>query len=191
LYLLGLVEQSLAYEKAGPESWKVRERGMAANVLALLEMHEARGGVIAWGHNGHLEAGQGALPSVGGILRKRLREKYLIVGTAIGEGSIQAVDPRRFAGMRAVALPAMSNFDVTAFLRGSEESCLLDLRSSSSPVVAEWMREPHETREVGYAMAVGEDIAAPRIPRERFDILVFFPKSSRARPLRDGGGPPR
>jgi erythromycin esterase len=141
LFLLGLIEQYLESEAAGAEAWRVRERGMATNILALLDMRKTRGGMIVWGHNAHLQLRQGKLLTAGSFLRRTLRDGYLAVGTAVGDGSVQAVDPARPAGMRAIALPAMSDWDVSAFMRGARDNCLLDLRKPLPPAAARWVRD--------------------------------------------------
>jgi erythromycin esterase-like protein len=155
---------------------EVREEGMAAVVLDLLETDLAGRRVVIWDHNLHAARATFRMPAVeadltplGSLLGQALGDDYLAVGAAFGQGSFPADLP---PGERA--FPVLSGETVDGAMAGADVGvCLLDLRTVDGEVAA-WWNTARPSR--------AQEFEATLVPAKAFDLLFYTPEVTRSRP---------
>jgi erythromycin esterase-like protein len=160
-----------------------RDISMAENVTWILDQNpDAK--IVLWAHNGHVATGgyRGYDP-MGAMLRAKYGEQMVVVGFAFNQGSFQAIEMGK--GLRDFAvLPAPAgSLDATLAATGIPVFAL-DLRSTANiPSVAEWFRQPQQTRTIGaaYSEESGTKYFAALKAAECFDALMFVEQTTAAR----------
>lgn len=146
-----------------------RDRGMAANLLWVMEQHPDTK-VLFWGHDQHV-AKDGSQFPMGGLLKKELGEDYLAVGFACYEGSYTAYGQ---GGLHAFELPAPVPGTLEYLLEQLDEPLfVLDLKRMREDKALRWLDEL-EYREVGAT----PELFAEKGIFERFDYLIFIRETS-------------
>ena len=163
----------------------VRDRGMADNVRWIADVAEPGSRIVVWAHNYHVNVYEEGLPWMGHHLEAALGKDYLPVGLLFHHGSFQAMD--RTGGPRglkefAVGPPAAGTLEDT-FERAGWPLCLLDLRRlPAEGPVAEWLRAPQLTRQVGTAFSGEADMAMELVLPEVYEAVIYVEATTRARP---------
>jgi erythromycin esterase len=177
------------------EGMQRRDRYMASNLLSVLA-REPRARVVFWGHNAHVgrvryPANGFDVASMGWWLGDALRERYVAVGMAFGEGEFQAQDRTRPGSpMRTYASGRPPAGSVEAMMTGVRSGdFLIPWRGLVPPsVVTDWLHTPRALRTVG-GYNVPENIAAlwekgdvmtSNIGSE-YDALLFVARPTAAR----------
>jgi hypothetical protein len=124
------------------------------------------------------------------MLGRRLKDlfprDFVNLGFAFGEGSFQAIDgiptpgqSKRLASF-TVGPPSPNSLDGVLVSAGLP-LFVLDLRRADGPV-ADWFRSGHATRTIG-GVFFGESAMPTWIVPDRYDMLVFVDRTSRAEPV--------
>lgn len=161
-----------------------RDRSMAENVKWILD-HSPDQKIVLWAHNGHVQTSDvGGFKTMGSSLRQMYGDQMVVFGFAFNQGSFQA---------RSTSNNIVKNFTVPPTRPGSLDATLasagiplfaLPLRHvPPSGPVADWWKEPHQTRSIGgpypedspYASLVNLKAT------ETFDALLFVEKTTAAR----------
>ncbi len=172
----------------GRERRDVRDQAMAENALWALERHGPAAKMVVWAHNAHVSFETGAyLTPMGAHLRRALRSDLVAIGFVFDNGRFQA---------RSGLMGPLREFTVAPAFRGSLEWGLrqiayplfvLDLRRiPRGSEGATWLARRRSTREVGSIFDPGHAARSwsQHVVMDRFDALVFFEATTRARPLR-------
>ncbi len=177
------VEVHLAFQQGTPG---LRDRFMAENIQ-WIDGDEGPGTrMMIWAQNAHVSR-------VGNMMGRSLKalfpRDFVNFGFAFGEGSFQAKDGTPGAGQSrrlesfSVGPPSPDSLDGVLASTGLP-LFVLDLRRADG-AVADWFRSGHETREIG-AIFPGESAMPIRVvPADRYDMLVFVDRTSRAEPVRN------
>jgi erythromycin esterase len=169
--------------------YAVRDRAMAENIAWLLENEGPRCKTVVWAHNGHVARDAqgifgGTVESMGMHLARRFGPDLVVVGFAFGEGAFRAVvkeagDRRPLREVVIGPPPAESLDDVLA--RTGIPAFMVDLRRVDDHV-AQWLREPRVTREIGAFFGSQEAMCETIVPAARYDLLAFIARTTQARP---------
>ena len=172
------------------QSFGVRDRSMAENVLWLLNERYPGQKVMAWAHNGHVSFGdylQG-VPSMGHVLRRDLGQRYFVFGFASYAGEIRAI-PMNAQGMqpggpKPLTLPPPVPRSIEFVFHQVGPRLILPLREANG-LLKEWSEQPWAHRGPGAAFnpLQQEDQISETPIREGFDALVFIDKSTAAKRL--------
>lgn len=158
-----------------------RDASMAENVKWILD-HSPNAKMVLWAHNGHV--GTPGPWSMGSALRRMYGDQMVVFGFAFNQGSFQAVS-QGGGGLKEFTVPPAPAGSLDAALASARIPLFaLDLRDApKTGPVADWLKEPHQTRSIGalypenapYAL-----MASQRAP-ETFDVLLFVEKTTAAR----------
>jgi erythromycin esterase len=165
-----------------------REKSMANNVRWLLDQEPKGTKMVVWAHNAHVNAEMPApMTAMGAHLRKALGKDYVPIGFVFDRGKFQAMAHSEGAGIalgeREVGEGTAGDF-AEAFHRAGIPLFALDLRHPPAGVVADWLRAPHEMREVGALFADEATMRTVTVLPRRFDAVIYVDETTRARPLR-------
>jgi erythromycin esterase len=165
-----------------------RDRSMAENARAFLDMEGPDGRIALWAHNGHVAKSGGE--GMGYHLDKWFGKKHVVFGFAFGSGSFQAMDMGG-KGLRDFTSPPppAGSLDETLARTGHPLLAVDFSRAASGSPAGDWMREDHATRSAGAAFSddpeeLGFFSASCRI-MDQFDALVFVANTTAARPNPD------
>jgi len=179
-----VIQQAVRMMIAGKTGTTVRDEAMAANVAWILEQEGPEAKIMVWAHNGHVRAAPTSGQTwMGGYLRNRLGKEMVIMGFAFNQGSFQAIDASK--GLREFTLKPALQGSLDAVLAETKIPLFaVDLRAASTRPVADWLKSPQKSREIG--VSYSEDQQLPLLeqaPAEAFDVLLFVEATSRARSL--------
>lgn len=166
--------------KAGSKS---RDESMAENVKWIAD-HNPGGRIILWAHNGHITRSTNfAYEPMGRYLSRWFGTQYVNFGFAFNEGSFRAVEPGQ--GLHEFSLGPAPEGSLDRALGDSDIPVFaLNLRSIPfNGPVAEWMREPHNTRSIGAVYSdkfSGKAFVNVRI-QDSYDALLFVNQTTAAR----------
>jgi erythromycin esterase len=191
-----ILHQVTALRQAGDgaDGFTVRDRAMADNVDHLLERDGPDSKVIVWAHNGHVTRdSQGMfdphLETMGQTLAARHGEAYLAVGLLFGKGSFQALveDESGAWSLREVKVgpPPPGSLDEMLLALAQSPAFLLDTRRQPDPLTG-WLSRAHASRDVGAVFTTEADMRLEFVPADRYDVLAFVPRTTRARPTTTG-----
>jgi len=169
--------------------YMIRDRAMAENVEWILEQEGPRCKMVVWAHNGHVARDprgvfDGTVVSMGMHLARKFGQELVVVGFAFGEGAFQAVvkeEGNRQALREVDVGPAPDDTLEAVLARSGIPAFLVDLRQVDEDVAA-CLEEPQVTREIGAFFQSPEDMRQTIAPRERYDVLAFIARTTRARP---------
>lgn len=193
LQLLGDLDQLLVWYKNAfdqpLERLNYREVGLADNVRFLDSLKNS--GTVIWAHNLHVTKVQTNTKSDGDKMGTFLKQVYgddmLVIGTLIGQGTVQAWDYRgekRKLGVMQIPQPHAGTME-DLFVEADCTICLLDLRQiPKDGVVADWFGTEQSFRSVGnfYNPDEPEDFFIKDVIPDHFDVLVFIRETNRAVP---------
>lgn len=152
---------------------EVRDPAMAENVRWA---HEHVGGkVFVSGHNFHVSVLTTGSVRMGAVLRRSLAGRFLSVGFAFGQGSLNAIDVKTFA-RREFKLGAPRPGGLDAILAKADSTTYwLDLRNLPTGALKDFLRSPQWKREGGATWEPEREAAAYQqiAISEAFDALVF------------------
>jgi erythromycin esterase len=172
--LVEVARQTVAFMSDDPYSpTNARDTAMAANVRWVLEQEGARGRVVVWAHNAHVQRVPIDLPgvttapatSMGQRLSQALGAGYRALGTAMG----------RAPGDSADADPATIDGILT---RVGRPTFLVSLGAPSSPLVRRWLTAPQRMRFPGPDLRL--------VPAVAFDALIFVDRTTPATRVPEG-----
>ena len=163
----------------------IRDRYMAENIQWIGGDEGPGTRMMIWAHNAHVARVRNMM---GRSLKALFPRDFVNLGFAFGEGSFQARDgtPKggetRLLESFTVGPPSPESLDGVLASAGLP-LFVLDLRRADG-AVADWFRSEQKTREIG-AIFPGESSMTIRVvPADRYDMLVFVERTSRAEPLR-------
>lgn len=170
----------------------LRDLYMAENIEHILQTEGPDARIVVWAHNGHISKNSwgGGISSMGAHLQKLLGDKYYALGFAFNEGSFQS----RMMDRESDNFGALIEFTVGPAPEGSAgwylakpglELYVLDLRSSPEEgKIKDWLNAPHPFRFIGSGFSeINKDrYLAPTVLMDHFDGIVYFGKTTRARP---------
>jgi erythromycin esterase len=171
----------------------LRDRAMAENVRALLDLEGPAGKMALWAENGHV--GRELTAFAGGVyqpmgyhLTQALGAALVTFGFAAGGGSFQALEVPMDTGRGVI------DFTVPRAPPGSLDGALASLglpvlaldmrRAPREGIVADWLGARLPTRDTGccFSDAMVSEMRVPFTPRGSYDALLFVEKTSAARP---------
>lgn len=175
---------------------KIRDDFMAQNIQWMLHEEGPAGRIMLWAHNGHISRGTGLLlgflPAggeasvgldhpMGRHLRQALGRDYFALGTAFNQGSFRARPART---LHTVGAAGAETFD-GVLARVGPPIFALDLQAPvNDPAAASWLGARHFSRKVGITYQGREDDVNNRlsiVPRDYFDAIVFFDRTTAVR----------
>ncbi len=173
----------------------VRDRCMAENAAWILEREGPDAKAALWAHNGHLLHDQAApgFGPMGTNLRAQFGDDYVVIGFAFNEGAFQAIW-RPEPGQAWDGDPALREHVVSSALEDSIDGVLtatdlpmlmIDVRTAPRGGPAgEWWRSARRHRMIGavFNAAQAFNYVRPTIAPEEYDVLVFFARTTAARP---------
>ncbi len=183
-------------ERVSGVPWQIgvplRDRSMADDARALLDLEGPAGKMALWAENGHVMREPvwiegGLYQQMGYHLKQALGDALVTFGFAGGEGSFQAMEVPMETGRGVV------DFTVPTAPPGTLDGALasiglpllaLDLRRAPREgAVAEWLGARLPTRATGCCFADGmvSEMEAHATPRGAYDALFFVEKTSAAR----------
>jgi erythromycin esterase len=175
------VEVHLAFQLG---NMGIRDRLMAENIQWIAGDEGPGTRMMIWAQNDHVSRG---VQMMGRRLKDLFPRDFVNFGFAFGEGSFQAIDgipaagqSRRLASF-TVGPPSPNSMDGVLASAGLP-LFVLDIRRADG-AVADWFRSGHATRAIG-GVFVGESAMPIRIVPDRYDMLVFVDRTSRAEPVR-------
>ncbi len=184
------VRQVLTMRSASElESFSVRDRAMADNVLHIAARYGKDTKAVLWAHNGHVARAWSQIDVMGKHLGQALGERYVSVGFAFDRGGFQAlaIAGEQMDGLREHQVGSAGKDDIEAALRdGGPSLFALPLRElPATGAAAQWLRAPRPMRQIGAAFDK-DDLSARVIEPvpDRFDVLMFVEETTRARPIR-------
>jgi len=162
----------------------IRDRSMAANARALLDLEGPEGKIVLWAHNAHV--GRKADWQMGYHLHRLVEPAPVVFGFAFGNGSFQARDMTGNWVLRDFVAPAPPAGSLDGTLgRAGSPLFVLDLRRI--PVdgsAAAWWRPQHLTRSAGSGFSDDPEevawFADPAAVREEYDALLFVADTTAA-----------
>ncbi|MGH6814817.1 MAG: erythromycin esterase family protein [Hyphomicrobiaceae bacterium] len=188
-----VLEQSARLRAFKREGFAIRDRAMADNIGALLDVEEPKTKIVLWAHNGHAQrapyvgADTVAVPNMGGRLHEIFGRDHIVVGFAFDRGSFQAIGS---AGLMSHTVPPMPEGSLDAALaKAGIPIFALDLRTvPAAGPVSDWFASKPASRSIGalYDAARADEFLARSDPRHDFDLLMFVETTTRARPNRTG-----
>lgn len=189
-----VVTQGLVQYVDPSKAFDVRDRSMAENIAALLEV-EGTGRLVSWAHNGHAQkvSRAGDTPSMGQHLDDVFGAEHVVVGFAFGEGSFQATAMPGGLQDHTVGPPIEHSFDAALAAVGPAVFALdLGTAPTEGPV-HEWLASGPVTRSIGsaYSEEYAEHFWYSRDPRQMFDVIVFVAETTAARANPSGRRRPR
>jgi erythromycin esterase len=167
-----------------PSTGDLRDRFMAENIQAIMDLEGPAARIVVSAHNGHVTHGDWAgRPQMGSYLRDALGPDLLAIGFAFNRGSFQARHHETNEVVEHAVGPAPDGSVSWMLARVGFPVFLVDLRGApSSDPVAEWLRRPHPERTVGAVFnPAWESIAIA--PAEHYDVLLYVETTTRARPV--------
>ncbi len=186
---LEVVQQVLRGRDADmSESFAVRDRAMADNVLHIEQRYGKGTKAVLWAHNGHIARSWSATDVMGKYIGDALGQRYVSVGFAFDRGGFQALamNGDQFQGLREHVIGSAGDGDFEAALReGGPELFALPLRRvPRKGKAATWLRSPLPMRQIGAAF-FADDMSCRVVEpvTERFDVVMFVEETTRARPL--------
>jgi erythromycin esterase len=181
-----LAAQNAKIQTAGPGEFAARDRGMADNVLWILEQLPNEATLLLLGHNNHL-ALEPAF-TMGARLRAALGPAYVSVGFVFDEGFFTAHEYafgeiREYDRTFHVGPGPPGSLGATLSAAGLSIAAL-DLRTlpPGRPAAA-WFSSPRETRSVGsgyFERFSGAFWKAEVLP-QRYDVLLFVRETTASR----------
>lgn len=171
------------------ERLNAREIGLAQNAAFLDSLNDQK--TIIWVHNLHAAKVQTNTKNdgdkMGTFLKQQYEDEVLVIGTFIGEGSLQAweyTDSGRQLSVFGLNPPKKGSLE--DLLRQADcEICLLDLRNlPEQGPVREWFSQKQMFRSIGnyYDPKNPDDFYITDVIPEYFDMVIFIDQTSRARP---------
>jgi erythromycin esterase len=174
---------------ARPRDFLWRDRAMAENVQALLDLEGPTGKMVLWAHNAHVARAQSAgARSMGSYLSDALGADMVVFGFAFGEGSFQAMEMPfdTGVGLRAFTVPLgpPGSLDATLAALGKPVVAVDLRRAPRAGVVGEWLGARLSTRSfgAGYSEAQPGMWFQRQDVRTEYDALLFVSKTTAARP---------
>jgi erythromycin esterase len=164
----------------------VRDRAMADNVLALLDLHGADSKAVFWAHNCHVQLRPadpwgGNTPTAGEHLRKALDERYFALGFTFDRGKFDALDSTMRHHRCEVSSSTNSLGEV--FARIGSPIFAVDLRCVPFEV-GEWLATAPSSRAIGgmYYEALEPGLWIRVDPRRLFDAIIFVSETTAIHP---------
>lgn len=189
--LLNLTVVKQAEEKLRSNSGNVRDKYMAANVAAILDLKGPDSKAVLWAHNGHVSrqvvTGRGgSFRPMGSHLDRKFGKKQVIFGFAFGHGSFQAIDMDR-GGLRRFTVPPLPKDTLDALLSKVGPGFVLDLRKLTGEVRRYFHSEPR-TRSTGaiWSQKKSDQFVYPSRLLNQYDALIFVGSTTAARRLQTG-----
>ncbi len=167
--------------------WGIRDRAMAENVKALLDLEGPDSKAVLWAHNAHVQLtpwdwGGGAL-AMGAHLKRMFGDGQVAFGFAFGRGSFQAMDADQW-GLRnfRVGPPRPASLDAVLSEVGPLFAIDLSQVPSKGPV-SDWFSSDVGMRGTGAGWSAknAEQYFGPARVRDRYNALIFVRDTSAAR----------
>src|SRR5262249_2303 len=179
-----VVQQCVRREWSDPEGGfrngpGYRDRCMADNVHALLEIEGPGARAVLWAHNGHIQhAPVGGVPSMGTHLHAELgAADYRAVGFAFNQGSFRAAGPDFVLRDYTVGPAPEGSVDGALAATGIPLFALDLMHIPADGPVAAWMAEMPYQRSIGSMFDPDPDAGLEYIdasdPRDKFDLLLL------------------
>lgn len=175
-------------------SFAIRDRAMANNAEALLDLGGPDSKAVLWAHNGHVRVApwEGGILPMGTHLVRKFGDQQVVFGFAFGHGSFQAIDIDR-GGLRNFRVGAPPPASLDELFSEIGPLFIIDLaKLPRKGPVAEWFASDVGSRELGAAWSVKREEAffGPARVRERYNALIFVRETSAARRNQAGRRPP-
>lgn len=211
------VVRQAAQNRVRPWKAGARDRSMADNVKALLDLEGQDARMVLWAHNAHVSRGEGmgGGKGMGSWLHEMLGPEQVVFGFAFAQGSFQAMELSsnntgggNTGGGNAGggnAGGALQSFTVGPPPPGSLEGALartgqprfaVDLRKAAAgSLAAAWLGSRLQSRSIGAGYRADEEQASFLVtqPSKLYDALFFVDKASAVQPTptgRSAGGAP-
>jgi len=171
----------------------LRDLYMAENIEHILNTEGPDAHIVVWAHNGHISNASWGMnfPAMGSHLKTILGDAYYALGFAFNQGSFQA----RLMDPKSDQNGALIEFSVGPAPEGSVEwylakpgkaNFIIDLRGApDNAIVENWLASAHPMRFIGAAFSPkfgDKQYMVPIVLKDHFDGVVFFDRTSRARP---------
>jgi len=172
-------------------AYSFRDRCMAANVRALLDIEGPGAKALLWAHNGHVQRKNlFELVSMGGLLQADLGAEYVAVGFAFNQGSFRATGVDGKMHDHVVGPAPKDSVDGVLAATGIPLLALDLKRVPADGPVARWMVSNPQQRLIGArfdpTLELFNSFGAD--PRDNFDALLFVETTTTSRGLEH---PPR
>jgi len=174
-----------------------RDRCMADNVHALLEIEGPGTRAVLWAHNGHVQhAPDAGMANMGSHLHAELgAADYRAVGFAFNQGGFRAKGPDFVLRDYTVGPAPEDSVDGALAATGIPLFALDLMHIPPDGPIAAWMAEKPGQRSIGAFFDPDGELAYADFsdPRDNFDVLLFVETTTAARgierPSRIAGGP--
>jgi erythromycin esterase len=173
------------------EGWVSRDRSMAENIVRAVPKNLSGPGIFVWTHNVHASMEADGYDSMGAVLRQKLGKRVLLIGTAFDTGSFQAVDTRpdtvngwiRKFEVTSLGEASLGGALASIAAKLGTDVLALDLRGQKPAIVSRWLSLLRPAWELGAGFGGETSMTIFPPPVERFDVLLFVRKVTRAVPL--------
>lgn len=170
---------------ADPANFAIRDRAMADNAEALLDLGGPDSKAVLWAHNGHVQLAPwgGGIQTMGTHLKRKFGDRHVVFGFAFGHGSFQAIDMDR-GGLRNFRVGAPPPASLDAVFSEIGPLFIIDLaKVPRRGPVADWFASDVGSRGTGAVWSIkrAEKFFGPARVRERYNALIFVRETSAAR----------
>jgi len=171
----------------------LRDLYMAENIEHILNTERPDTRIVVWAHNGHISNASWGMsfPAMGSHLKTILGDAYYALGFAFNQGSFQArlMDPKSDQNGALIEFsvgPAPEESVEWYLAKPGIDNFIIDLRSAPEDgIVRKWLASAHPMRFIGagFSPKFGDkQYMVPIVLNDHFDGIVFFERTSRARP---------
>ena len=171
----------------------LRDLYMAENVEYILNTEGSDTRIVVWAHNGHISNATWGrnYAAMGSHLKKILGDAYYALGFAFNQGSFQArlMDPKsdqNGALIEHSVGPAPEGSVEWYLAKPGIDNYIIDFQQAAEiHSVKNWLESKHPMRFIGagFSPKLGDkQYMAPIVLKDHFDGVVFFDRTSRARP---------
>jgi len=174
-----VVWQGIAMRAGGNGGGAIRDKGMADNVLWILEQNPGAK-VILWAHNGHIA---NADPWQGSHLKRALGRDYVPIGFLTARGRYRAMsDDNTGLGNHDLDEPTTGSVE-SFFDEAGLDLAVLDVRGSElGSHESGWLHEFRPMRSIG-ALEMDAQFS-PRPVYPSFELLIYTAETTPAVPIR-------
>ena len=174
--------------RASGSSPAVRDAAMADNAIRIVEHSGTDARTVVWAHNAHVAGNAESDPQMlGSHLRAHFGAAYRAIGTTLGRGSYQAIDPSSSLLRDFIVAPARLGSLEATLGSANRAIALLDLRTlPATGAAAEWLHGLQAMRQFDglYDDNRPEGWGSPLVNVARdYDALLFVANGSAARRL--------
>jgi erythromycin esterase len=167
-----------------------RDFYMAETIERLLENEPPQTKAVIWAHNAHIQKikpGSTQDQDMGWQLSRTFGDRFYSIGFSFNRGSFRSMSQEEPFGLKAFEVDsAPPNTIDWQFANTGFKNFFIDLRDSKKEInVREWFAQKHRMRSIGsgYRPSIANYYFSETSLGESFDAVVFFDRTTSARPL--------